>query len=140
MILAQCKCKKCNTKSLDVDYIKTVEAYSEEYSKDIKTVLPYSNPPLSPNFFIMTCSNCEESFNVSHEEAIKMLRDDCSELAWVRSRVEIGTPEYYENYLEKYIIKKGLHKNISKEDRDSNPYLDRLLKHVEEKHIKKCSN
>ena len=139
-MLSQCKCKKCSAKSLEVDYWLTIQEYNKEYSIDIRAVLPYNSPPIVPEYLVLVCTMCNEVYRVSHDEVVKMIRYSCAELAWVRSRRELGTPEHYDGYLKKYIVDKGLHKGISEVDRERNTYLDEILKYAEEKLTKKRNN
>jgi hypothetical protein len=129
--------------TLGVDYFRTIDLYiKEEYLTDIRSVLPYEEAPLLPDYLVMFCEddNCGYVEKVSHDEAVRMLRESFTHIAWVQVRKYLGAPANFDKYLEKYIVEKGLHKQISEEDRKWNPYVDRVLKHAEKEYTKKHSN
>jgi hypothetical protein len=136
------KCPSCNQLSVEPSFERTLIEYKKEYSQDFKTLMPYSEAPLSPDYLVVSCctSNCEFTEKLTLEEVVDKVRDQWSNAAWIQTRKDLGTPENFESYFEKYIFKKGLHKNINEEDKKRNPYINRLINHAEKKRSEDSNN
>lgn len=134
----RCKCNKCENLTLMPNFELTMEKFKEEYLGSIRTMFPFTEPPLHPGYLILACEteDCPFSERVTLEDFTERIRDDWSYAAWAKARQQLDAPENFEQYFEKYIFKSGKHLEITKEDRERNPFVDKLLKHVEEKHSK----
>lgn len=134
----QCKCPKCESLNLVPSFELTSEKYVEEYLKDIKTMMPFTEPPKHPGYLVLECNtkDCGYVQQISLEDFVQRVMEDWSYASWAKSRQQLSTPENYEEYFKKYIFDKGHHLNIKEEDRKRNPFLDAIIKHVEEKYSK----
>lgn len=132
------KCPKCDNNSFEYSFELTLREYVRENLQDIRTVLPYTEVPILPEYIVLQCvtESCGHAEKLSLTDYVARMRDYLADTARSISRRQLGTPDNYENYFKKYIYDKGLHKEISDSDRKNNPYLDRLIKYVEKKYSK----
>ena len=115
-----------------------MQEYTKEYLGSVRTMFPFDEPPLHPGYLVLGCETqgCGHVEKITLEELVTRIRDDWSYASWANARQQLDAPDNFEQYFKKYIFDKGKHLEITEEDRKRNPFVDKLIKSVEEEYSK----